>query len=151
MGHQVYYHPGISVARSQRRSFREFVQQLLTYGRGRADQIFCQPNSFRLFHLIPAGWFLYIVLAVPLALVFGSNALAPLFLYLIVNAFFSLYTAFYHETFRALPLLPVLFFCVHFFYGAGMVRGTVRNLLNRAGVMKPRKKIVCRIDHESVV
>ena len=35
------HHPALAVTRSQRRTYKDFVRQLFTYGRGRGEQSVC--------------------------------------------------------------------------------------------------------------
>lgn len=147
LGYEAWYDPAMAVYRSQRRTWGEFIRQLFTYGRGRADQLDRDPKSFRPFQLIPPAFFLYALTTPLLAAIVGRGWLLPWGVYIILNLFFSLRTAIFHWRGEFLPWLPPLFFCVHFFYGAGMVFGALRNLLARLGWPKPEVRISCGIDH----
>lgn len=119
--------------------------QMFTYGRGRTDQSFRDPSSFRLFHLLPPMFCLY---AIMLPFWIGRWPWGiPAFIYLGLNLFFSCYLALLHWNAAMLPWLPLLFFCVHVFYGAGMLYGAAKHLLERGGVPRRRPAAHCAIDH----
>jgi cellulose synthase/poly-beta-1,6-N-acetylglucosamine synthase-like glycosyltransferase len=132
-GYKTVYHPEMAVYRSQRKDVGQFVKQMLTYGRGRADQTFQQRDSFNLFSLLPVGFVLYLFF---LPFSFLSNVSGvmiyypvPFILYLVLNVCFSILTALENRIPSSIPILVALYFIVHFFYGWGILVGSIRNLL----------------------
>ena len=152
MGYKVYYHPAISVEREQRKGISQFIRQMFTYGRGRADQFFLQPSSFSLFLLVPVLFTLYVAAFFPVLFLLPAGALrwawlSAAGLYLALDFLFSAMSSVESRHPAVLAVVPLLFLLVHFFYGFGMITGTIRNLAggSKKKTVKPR----ARIDHES--
>jgi succinoglycan biosynthesis protein ExoA len=147
-GHQVWYHPGMVVFRSQRKNYSEFLSQMLTYGRGRADETFAQ-NKFSLAMFIPFMFALYAFSFIPIWLGVHNPAIRlilvlPGALYVIGLGLFTLSGLFRAKSIIYLPVLPLLFFTVHLFYGLGILRGTFLNLPRKG--KRHTKKIWFKIE-----
>ena len=147
-GYRVVYHPQMVVYRTQRKNIAQFIRQMFTYGRGRSDQTFMQKQSFNIFSIIPAGFTLYMVfLPFTFFITLGGFMLyytLPFILYIFLNIIFGAVTALEHKFPKSMILLPVLYFVVHFFYGTGIIWGTVKNIFSRG--KKPRKKTWFKIE-----
>jgi len=119
-GGKLFYHPGITVERSQRRGFRAFFQQLFGYGRGRSEQL---RTDFR-FGKLPlfafAGLPVYLT-ALPFLAHSSLWFLFPLLFHFALDILFSLPLLVKRPAVFFIAL-PSFFFC-HLFYGLGMWRG----------------------------
>lgn len=134
-GFRTVYHPGMVVYRSQRKDVGQFVRQMLTYGRGRADQTFQQAHSFNVFSLLPVGFTLYVAL-LPFSFLSNVSGIMlfypiPFMFYFVLNICFSILTAMENRVPKSIPALAGLYFIVHFFYGLGILVGSLKNLLPR--------------------
>jgi len=143
-GWKVYYEPSMVVFRSQRKNIFEFIIQLFTYGRGRSEQLIKQPFTFSFLHLLPIFFTIYVLL-IPIFFLFFKILLLPLYIYILLNMFVSIAVAIYYKIFLLFPVFMALFFCVHFFYGLGIVTGFLKTLFYFK--KNKKKKIFCRIDY----
>ncbi len=117
-GCKLLHDPQLTVMRSQRPTVRAFIRQMLSYGRGRAEQsLLSRSVSFK--PLIPAIFFCYMLL-LPFA---GSCwQFLPLFLYMAVIALNMVYAS-SKESFPLVCRLPLVYTLLHLCYGAGFVSG----------------------------
>jgi glycosyltransferase involved in cell wall biosynthesis len=117
-GARLLHDPDLFVTRSQRPSLKAYVRQMLTYGRGRAEQtLLTRAIGFKA--LLPALFALYI-LSLPFSP--GVWYLLPLFLYLaaiVANMATAAAVAGISPALR----LPLVYFLLHFCYGAGFIAG----------------------------
>lgn len=120
-GWLLVHDPDLAVERSQRATYRAFVRQLFSYGRGRAEQTRISgrisPAS-----LMPVFLLLYLatlllvqnpVYSVPL-LCYGGAVLAS-----------AAWEALQRRRFALFPLLMLLLPTLHLAYGAGMIQGAL--------------------------
>jgi succinoglycan biosynthesis protein ExoA len=125
-GARLLHDPDLFVVRSQRPTLRAFIRQMVTYGRGRAEQCLItrklSPKA-----LIPAMFAIYIV----------SLALLPPWWWYLLPAFVYLtavagnvLTAAAEEGAGIALRLPMIYTLLHFCYGAGFI----------AGIISPRYK-----------
>ncbi len=131
-GFKAIYHPRMVVYRSQRKNILQFIRQMITYGRGRADQSFQQKQSFNIMSLLPLAFTVYVCL-LPFSLASNVSGMMlfypiPFLLYIVMDLLFGILTAIENKALKAIPVLPVLYFFVHFFYGFGMIVGFLKNL-----------------------
>ena len=125
-GARLLHDPDLFVVRSQRPTLKAFIRQMVTYGRGRAEQSLVT-RSFSFKPMIPAMFAIYIV----------SLALLPLWwwyflpavVYLTAAVFSALATA-AEEGIAVALRLPMIYTLLHFCYGAGFI----------AGIISPRYK-----------
>lgn len=117
-GVYLLHDPDLFISRSQRPTLKAYVRQMLTYGRGRAEQtLLTRKISFKA--LLPALFSLY-VLSLPLSP--GAWYLLPLFVYLAaIAANMAAATAVIGIS-PALRL-PLVYFLLHLCYGAGFIAG----------------------------
>ncbi|MBI1920657.1 MAG: glycosyltransferase [Geobacter sp.] len=118
-GGTLIHDPDLAVSRSQRPTFRAFVRQLFTYGRGRGEQSRIS-GSIKPMALVPALFLLYLT-SVP---VVGKPIYSiPLLCYLILNVIFSVLEAGRggspNLSLRLLAIFPTFHLC----YGAGVMVG----------------------------
>lgn len=128
-GARLLHDPDLFVTRSQRPTLKAYVRQMLTYGRGRAEQtLLTRTIGFKA--LLPALFSLYI-LSLPLAP--GFWYLLPLFIYLAaIVANMAAATAVIGIS-PALRL-PLVYFLLHFCYGAGFIVGLFQPRYRGGGV-----------------
>jgi succinoglycan biosynthesis protein ExoA len=125
-GGRLLHDPDMYVVRSQRPTLKAFIRQMVTYGRGRAEQsLLTRSLSFKA--LIPALFAIYIVSLALLPLWWWY--FLPLFVYLTAIAV-NMLSAAAEESIAVAVRLPVIYTLLHFCYGAGFI----------AGVLSPRYK-----------
>ncbi len=120
-GARLVHDPDLFVVRSQRPTLKAFIRQMVTYGRGRAEQsLITRTLSFKA--LIPAMFAIYIV----------SLALLPLWWWYFLPAFvyltavaFNVLTAAAEEGIAIALRLPMIYTLLHFCYGAGFIAGII--------------------------
>lgn len=134
-GFSLYYHPEISVERSQRQGFKDYIRQMMTYGRGRAEQL---KASFVVSNL-PIFAFLffpvYMILSVVLSFfkpVFMLAILPYITLMIVSSVFISI------KLKKLVSFLYSLlsFFICHFFYGIGLWRGLLTKMRSKKIIPK---------------
>jgi GT2 family glycosyltransferase len=133
-GARLVHDPDLFVVRSQRPTLKAFIRQMVTYGRGRAEQSLVT-GSFSFKPLIPAMFAVYLV----------SLALAPLWWWYFLPAFvyftavtFSALAAAAEEGIGIALRLPMIYTLLHFCYGAGFI----------AGIISPRYKMASSSQEE---
>jgi cellulose synthase/poly-beta-1,6-N-acetylglucosamine synthase-like glycosyltransferase len=124
-GYRLIHDPDAYVLRSQRKTLKAFMRQMLNYGRGRAEQTIAAPYSFRPSHLIPSLFLLYL-----LSTIFINNFLylLPIICYLMINLSVSIYTGLKERERKLSFTLPPVFAVMHICYGAGVLWGFLRGL-----------------------
>jgi len=122
-GHVFLYVPDLFIYRSQRTSYRLYLKQVFTYGRGRMDQNYAHPEGFRPLHIAPSLFLLYL-----LSLPFSHNNVYffPIFLYLVLCAVFSAGAAAEGKSPLHVLVMPWLFLSLHAGYGAGFIWGALK-------------------------
>lgn len=124
-GYKLIHDPDVYVLRSQRKGMYDFFRQMLSYGRGRAEQTLADPYSFKASHLAPSLFLLYF-LSTPFS---GSiGYLIPLVCYAMTNILSSVLLALKEKNLRFLYMLPAVYLAMHLCYGAGVIWGGVRGL-----------------------
>ena len=128
-GLKLIHAPGMAIRRSQRRTLRQFVRQMFSYGRGRAQQTLINghfsPISF-------APLFFLIYLALLSFVPFSFCYLAPLATYLFLTAAASLADAVTNRSPDRL-LLTLLYPVMHLANGCGLLYGLCGGRQGRAG------------------
>ncbi len=121
-GGKLVYDPELVVYRRPRPTLRAFVNMLLNYGRGRAEQFRLHPTPGSALNFVPPLFCLYLAV-LPLGVAWwGRGALAPLAFYAVTvlgQMLFSTATGAGVNGLLALPLVVA----THLFYGLGFWRG----------------------------
>ena len=121
-GHLLVHDPELAVYRSQRRSYRAYVRQMLGYGRGRGEQTLLS-GKVKPVSLAPSLLLIYTLL-LPF---FGRGLFAlPMVLYLAAIALASLAGTISGRDLALLPRLLLVFPTLHLVYGAGVLAGLLR-------------------------
>ncbi|MBN1897385.1 MAG: glycosyltransferase [Spirochaetes bacterium] len=138
--YEVWYDPEFVVYRHHRKNIFQFMKQIFTYGRGRADQFFAQKGKGTVFPIISLGFVIYL-------LFFSGFISLPLWSYIILNLSFSFYMMV--QAGKVLLYLPFLFFIIHSFYGLGFLSGLFLKaallIQGRSFRTAPKKSIWYRI------
>ena len=121
-GYVFIHDPDLAVIRSQRPSYRAFLRQLFSYGRGRGEQTLIG-GRWRAVTFAPSLFLLYLIL-LPLA----DNPVyyLPLLCYAMTVALFAPVDAVRVKEPRLIPLLFLAFPLLHLAYGAGLLWGLAR-------------------------
>lgn len=127
---KIYYHPLAICYRDPRGTMRDFCRQMITYGEGRARNLYMFPQFWNSIFLIPVMFAFYLM-----ALPWMSLLLEPK-MFLIASAPFAVYAAFNisasvfaflsYRKVGLLALLPFMFLSCHLFYGLGLVWGLAK-------------------------
>jgi cellulose synthase/poly-beta-1,6-N-acetylglucosamine synthase-like glycosyltransferase len=80
-GGKLLYDSQLIVRRRPRRTLKAFAKMLMTYGRGRAEQIRVNPTVGSALNFAPPLFLLYLVLLIPATIWKGSIVILPLILY----------------------------------------------------------------------
>lgn len=121
-GHKLLHAPDMAIHRSQRRTIRQFIRQMFSYGRGRAQQTLIAGSGSPV-GFIPLLFVLYLAL---LPFVTASPLLfAPLWLYGTLDAVFTA-TAIASSGSVAAAALLALFPLMHVSNGLGLLYGLIR-------------------------
>lgn len=118
-GHKLLHVPQMSVQRSQRKNIGQFIRQMFSYGRGRAQQTLIS-GSVSVVSFAPLLFNLYLLLLIfsPLT----SFTLAPLATYLLLDSIFTL-SAVFTSGVLSRSLLLFVFPLVHVANGCGLFWG----------------------------
>ncbi len=117
-GYRLLHDPDLYVTRSQRPTLRAFVRQMLTYGKGRAEQTLVS-RRVGAKAIIPSLFALYLL---SLPIFHDWWYLLPAALYAVIIAG-TMVTASRSEEFSLVWRLPVAYVLLHFCYGAGFISG----------------------------
>lgn len=122
VGYRLVHAPQMAVQRSQRRTLKQFVRQMFSYGRGRGQQTLIA-GSGSLVSFVPLLFVLYlsaILLVMP-----GGLWLLPLYAYLCLDLLFAVHAAVTSGGFLWL-LLFLVYPVMHFSNGCGLLYGLLR-------------------------
>lgn len=120
-GARLLHDPDMYVSRSQRPTWKAFIRQMLTYGRGRAEQSLLT-RSLSLKTVIPAAFAVYL-LSLPFSRQLWYTLPAAVYLLLVVG---NMLAAMASEGVRIALRLPLIYFLLHFCYGFGFLLGLLR-------------------------
>lgn len=141
-GNKLIHDPDIYVIRSQRKTLRAFIRQMLDYGRGRAEQTIVSPSSFKSSHLVPTLFLLYLLSA----LIYSNQIyLLPLGCYIIINLSSSVWCGLKEKEWRLTYTLPTIYFLMHICYGAGMTLGLWEGVTGKRKV-KPCDVVIRQVN-----
>ena len=125
-GGELLYDPGLYVWRRPRRTLRQFIRMLQTYGRGRAEQFRTTPTPGSALNFVPPAFVLYLLVALPVQF-FWPWVLWPLEFYALVillQVVLLIPAGGLTPSVGALPLLMLTHIC----YGIGFWRGLFTKL-----------------------
>jgi glycosyltransferase involved in cell wall biosynthesis len=129
-GHKIFYTPKIVTFYYPRKTFGRLFKQFYNYGILRVNMFKKHSYSFKLFHLAPPVFVLFLV-GLALLTLCGSlfsllfvSLVLVYFLYLSVGA---VYTCRNHESYDYLLIVPLLFIVMHISWGSGFWVGLFCN------------------------
>lgn len=130
-GGNVLLSPNIKVQYLTRGSLWAFCRQYFRYGFWRFQLIRKHPGALRIRHLATASFVLALIISAFAALL--NSTLSPPFLvigfiYLVISVISSLLIA-CRQGWRYLPILPVVFACLHFSWGSGFLWAFIKTIL----------------------
>jgi glycosyltransferase involved in cell wall biosynthesis len=131
-GGRLIYDPELFVHRRPRRTLKSFAKMLVTYGRGRAEQFRVNPTPGSIPNFVPPLFCLYLVMVVPLSLLFGRFVFVPLAFYalgVVMQTLALIRLGGGGKSFAALPLIVL----THVLYGYGFWRGLFTTLKTGGG------------------
>jgi len=129
---KIAYSPDIIVYNERRKDIGSLAKQIFNYGKTRPlkeslfDTLkkpsFLMPSLFLLYVLLL--WFLFLI---------SWIFVIPLFIYLALNIFFSVFEGVRNRDVLAIFMLPGIFYTIHVSYGLGFLCGTVKMLSKDRG------------------
>jgi glycosyltransferase involved in cell wall biosynthesis len=123
MGISIYQDPSITCWYYPRNSVAGLFKQYFQYGYYKPVVLKKIPAAFRMRHLVPACFVLYILLLPFCTMIFSFYAFIPLACYLITSLYFSFRSPYnWHQCMRILVVYAIL----HCSYGLGFLTGMVR-------------------------
>ena len=136
-GGKLIYDPQFLVRRRPRSSLKSFAKMLLTYGRGRAEQVRLHPTAGSALNFVPPLFCLYLLaVAVLLALTsIGTACLVPLAGYVLAVLAQAVVLAAGGQVLKSLAAIPLIAL-THILYGLGFWRGLFTSL-RRPGQRPP--------------
>lgn len=129
LGYSIFVTPKIRASYYSRSSIRGLWSQYFANGRSVSQTIFVNWKAIRLRHAIPLLFLVTTVACVAVALVsrFGIIALAAIAAsYLSLSVLFSAWAALKNGP-KFLPIMPVVFWTIHFSYGLGSLWGLLEH------------------------
>lgn len=118
-GWSMVYDPDLAIYRSQRRTFRAFFRQMLTYGRGRGEQTLLS-RSIKPITFAPSLFLMYLC---SLPLLINPVYSIPLLCYALATIFVSAKEAIKVRSIGMFSQLIIIFPALHLLYGAGVIWG----------------------------
>jgi succinoglycan biosynthesis protein ExoA len=127
-GGKLIYDPELVVYRRPRRSLKSFAKMLMTYGRGRAEQVRLHPTLGSALNFVPPFFCLYLVLLpVLLFTPLGKFSLVPLGFYVLAVLAQGLALAAGGRVLYSVAAMPLIVL-THVLYGLGFWRGLFTRL-----------------------
>jgi hypothetical protein len=128
-GGKLIYDPQLLVYRRPRSSLKSFAKMLMTYGRGRAEQVRLHPTLGSALNFVPPLLCLYLLALLPLVMLtsIGKLWLAPLGLYVVAVLAQGLVLVARGQVLRSLAATPLVVL-THVLYGLGFWRGLFTTL-----------------------
>ena len=140
-GGRLLYDPDLFIYRRPRRTIKSFVKMLMTYGRGRAEQVRVHPTSGSILNFVPPLFCVFLV-ALPVLVmlpVVGKISMAALAVYIVAVLAQAAALVPHGGMLRSLATIPFIVL-THILYGVGFWRGLFTKL-NRAED-KPKFEVV---------
>jgi len=127
-GFKVAYSPDIVVYNRRRESISGLMKQVYNYGKTRPLKERLKDTLKKPYFLIPSIFLIYLVLMLEFVVVGypGRVIFIPLYLYLILNVYFSLTNAVLNKSLIAVVYLPFIFLAIHISYGIGFIIGLIK-------------------------
>lgn len=141
-GFNVAYSPKLIVYHRRRANLIGFMKQVFSYGRTRPQKESFFETLKMPFFFIPSLFLIYIFILLILILinpiitgnVIGSRKfnnpvfaiLTPLILYIVIAVFSSVHDSIKNRDYKAIFILPLIYFVMHISYGYGMIYGYVK-------------------------
>ena len=128
-GGKLIYDPQLLVHRRPRSSLKSFARMLMTYGRGRAEQLRLHPTLGSALNFVPPLFCLYLLALIPLLMLtsIGRLWLVPLALYALAVLAQGLILASSGQVLRSFAAIPLIVL-THILYGLGFWRGLFTTL-----------------------
>lgn len=125
---KIIYDPEVRVFRNHRDNLKQFIKQLLNYGRGRAEHYMVSPQFLNPVFFVPVFFICYV-----LSLFFFHPwwYKMPFYAYIILSLFFTGNTAVEERSPVLLFVMPFIFFLMHFSYGFGILTGLAKRIFNK--------------------
>lgn len=124
-GGKVLLSPRIRCQYQVRGSLRHLARQYFRYGFWKIKTLYVHPHSLRWRQLAPPAFVVSLALSGVMALFHYKVALIVPMLYLVANAVASARCVL-RDRLVYFPILPVVFFTLHFFWGIGFLWGLLR-------------------------
>ncbi len=122
LGFKIYQDPEIVSWYQPRKKILALFSQYFQYGLYKPKVLKKIPRAFQWRHLIPACFFIYLLLLPLLFSFFSVIIFLPLAMYIIANFYFSLLS---NSSFVQFLRIAAVYFTIHFAYGLGFVSGTI--------------------------
>jgi len=128
-GGKILYIPELKVEYHPRDTIASFFKQYFQYGFWKVRVMQKSRHAFRLRHFAPTGLVMAVVLGAIVSLLFPGLAalyLGGLAVYFLGALAASILVSIQSKTLKYLPILPIIFMCIHFGWGAGFWWGVVK-------------------------
>jgi hypothetical protein len=126
-GYQFLWDSSWFVFHERRPGWFSFAKQVFKYGAGRAQNMKLDFLSIKLAHLIPAFFLSYLAVLILFSKLLPPWFFLPLAMYAALSLLSSAKVIYSEkESFHFLPILAILFFTIHFSYGAGVIWALLR-------------------------
>lgn len=136
-GFKVAYEPNLIIYHRRRADAKNMMKQIFLYGKARPKKESFFQTLFKMpFFLIPSGFVLYLIFLIFYYLTYlfriiGQNKilviilLIPLIVYIILSILFSIYDSVKNKDYKAVFILPLIYFMVHLSYGTGFLISSI--------------------------
>jgi len=124
-GYKIFFSPKIKSYYYPRKSILKFIKQIFRYGILRVNVVKKHFDAIRFFHLIPPIFVVTIILMIILVLTGNLKIEIPLIVLAIyfLTSILSSAVKLIPDKLLYIPLMPLLVFLMHFFWGLGFIVG----------------------------
>ena len=132
-GYSIYFDPRIECIYYARPTLKASCKQMYANGESIGHLFYVDRESIGLRHLIPLLFVLYLVFGLVASLIYKPLLylyFAGVALFIVCNLFASIIAGKKHGWKYVLPLF-VMFFCVHFSYGVGTIKGLLAGIIKK--------------------
>lgn len=119
-GNQLAYNPEFYIYHHRRKNIFLYLKQIFNWGKGRTLHSFKQPKHFSFVFFVPAIFLLYLI---DLVFYHPTWYIYPLFLYTLINLFFSIKICLEQKKITFFFVMPWLFLLTHLSYACGTIYG----------------------------
>ncbi len=123
-GNLLAYNKDFFIYHHRRKNLKAFLKQIFKWGEGRTLHTIKKPKHLKLTFFIPLVFLFYIL---SLAFIRNTIYIFPLFLYLLLDFYFSLQVAYKEKKIHYMSIMPWLFLATHLSYGIGLFWGFITN------------------------